>query len=71
MTVMTMSTMKDRVGSELGVSDWMVVGQERINEFAECTGDRQWIHVDIQVNGGRSDGKSSRRESGRLRHDRG
>ena len=44
---LTMSNMKDHVGSELGVSDWMVVEQERINEFAECTGDRQWIHVDV------------------------
>jgi len=47
MTEPTMSNLKDRVGSELGVSDWMVVGQERINEFADCTGDRQWIHVDV------------------------
>ena len=47
MTELTMSNIKDRVGSELGVSDWMVVGQERINEFADCTGDRQWIHVDV------------------------
>ncbi len=47
MTELTMSSMKDRVGSELGVSDWMVVDQERINEFADCTGDRQWIHVDV------------------------
>src|SRR5271157_2929320 len=48
MTELTMSNMKDRVGSELGVSDWMVVEQERINEFAECTGDDQWIHVDVE-----------------------
>ena len=47
MTKLTMSNIKDRVGSELGVSDWMVVDQERINEFADCTGDRQWIHVDV------------------------
>jgi len=47
MIELTMSNMKHRVGSELGVSNWMVVGQERINEFAECTGDRQWIHVDV------------------------
>ena len=47
MIEMTMSNMKDHVGSELGVSDWMVVEQGRINEFAECTGDRQWIHVDV------------------------
>jgi len=48
MAELTMSNMKDRVGSELGVSDWMVVAQERINEFAECTDDRQWIHVDVE-----------------------
>ena len=34
------------VGQELGVSDWTPVDQYRIAQFAECTGDRQWIHVD-------------------------
>jgi len=34
------------VGEELGVSDWVTVTQERIDAFAEATGDRQWIHVD-------------------------
>lgn len=48
MSELTMSSLKDRLGSELGVSDWMLVDQERINEFAECTGDRQWIHVDVE-----------------------
>ena len=48
MSELTMSSLKDRRGSELGVSDWMLVDQERINEFAECTGDRQWIHVDVE-----------------------
>ncbi|TJV33328.1 MAG: MaoC family dehydratase [Mesorhizobium sp.] len=33
-------------GQELGVSDWTTVDQSRIDQFAECTGDRQWIHVD-------------------------
>lgn len=33
-------------GRELGVSDWMVIDQARIDRFAECTGDRQWIHTD-------------------------
>jgi acyl dehydratase len=33
-------------GQELGVSDWMMVDQSRIDQFAECTGDRQWIHID-------------------------
>jgi acyl dehydratase len=34
------------VGRELGVSAWLAVDQARIDAFAECTGDRQWIHVD-------------------------
>ena len=34
------------VGKELGVSSWLEVTQERIDAFAEATGDRQWIHVD-------------------------
>jgi acyl dehydratase len=39
---------RDRVGQELGVSDWEVIDQSRIDRFAECTGDRQWIHVDAE-----------------------
>lgn len=35
-----------RVDEELGVSDWLVVDQDRINRFAEATGDHQWILVD-------------------------
>ena len=34
------------VGQEVGVSDWVQVTQERVNQFAEATGDHQWIHVD-------------------------
>ncbi|HVG33464.1 MAG TPA: MaoC family dehydratase [Pyrinomonadaceae bacterium] len=36
----------ERVGQEVATSDWLEVAQERINEFAEATEDRQWIHVD-------------------------
>ena len=36
------------VGQELGVSDWMEMTQERINTFADATGDHQWIHVDVE-----------------------
>lgn len=43
-----LATIQDYVGRELGVSDWLTIDQERINEFAECTGDRQWIHVDVE-----------------------
>lgn len=42
------STLEQFVGQELGVSDWLTVDQERINEFADCTGDHQWIHVDVE-----------------------
>ena len=34
------------VGQHLGFSDWLEIDQERINLFAEATGDHQWIHVD-------------------------
>ena len=36
------------VGSELGVSDWLTIDQQRINDFADVTGDHQWIHVDVE-----------------------
>ena len=39
-------TIKDRVGEEIAVSDWLQVTQARIEQFADATGDRQWIHVD-------------------------
>jgi acyl dehydratase len=43
----TMKTVPDFVGRELGTSNWVVVDQARIDQFAACTGDRQWIHVDV------------------------
>jgi len=36
------------VGSELGVSDWLDIDQKRVNDFADVTGDHQWIHVDVE-----------------------
>jgi len=36
------------VGSELGVSDWLEIDQQRINDFADVTGDHQWIHIDVE-----------------------
>ncbi|MGH6986360.1 MAG: MaoC family dehydratase [Caulobacteraceae bacterium] len=36
------------VGQETGVSDWLQITQERVNQFAEATGDHQWIHVDVE-----------------------
>ena len=36
------------VGQEVTQSDWIVVTQEQVNQFAEATGDHQWIHVDVE-----------------------
>ena len=38
--------MKSAIGTEVGVSDWLEISQDRINKFADATGDEQWIHVD-------------------------
>lgn len=35
-------------GQEIGVSDWVTIDQNRINQFADATGDHQWIHVDVE-----------------------
>jgi acyl dehydratase len=44
----SLKTIGQFVDQELGVSDWLTVDQERINQFADCTGDYQWIHVDVE-----------------------
>jgi len=44
----TMATIADYTGREIGLSDWMMIDQHRIDEFADCTGDKQWIHVDVE-----------------------
>ncbi len=36
------------VGQEIGVSDWLEITQDRVNRFADATGDHQWIHVDVE-----------------------
>ncbi len=36
------------IGQETGVSDWLEISQARVNQFAEATGDHQWIHVDVE-----------------------
>jgi acyl dehydratase len=38
--------LEDYIGKEVGVSDWLEIDQERINNFAEATGDFQYIHID-------------------------
>ncbi len=46
LTIDGIDDLKAKVGEELGVSDWYEVTQERIDAFADATGDHQWIHVD-------------------------
>ena len=46
--VYSVTSLSDFSGKEIGVSPWITVDQPRINAFAECTGDRQWIHVDVE-----------------------
>lgn len=41
-----LARLRELVGREIGTSDWVAVTQERINAFADATGDHQWIHVD-------------------------
>jgi len=40
--------LKTQVGEHLGYSDWMEITQERVNLFADATGDHQWIHIDVE-----------------------
>ncbi|MCW5628863.1 MAG: MaoC family dehydratase [Burkholderiaceae bacterium] len=44
----TLSDLTAHVGQEAGVSDWVTVTQEQVNQFAQATGDHQWIHVDVE-----------------------
>jgi acyl dehydratase len=42
----SIQSLKEYIGREVGISDWLTVTQDRILQFAEATDDRQWIHVD-------------------------
>lgn len=46
MPLVPVAELKDHVGKELGKSEWLTIDQQRINQFADCTGDHQFIHVD-------------------------
>lgn len=45
---MTLRELRDRTGAEVGVSDWLTVSQGMIQQFADATGDHQWIHLDVE-----------------------
>jgi acyl dehydratase len=42
----TLASLQALVGQEIGTSDWVAISQARIDQFAEATGDHQWIHTD-------------------------
>lgn len=46
--IASLAQVKELVGQEVAVSDWIVITQERVTRFAEATGDQQWIHVDVE-----------------------
>ena len=47
-TAIALADLPGMVGKHLGHSDWELIDQEKINRFADATGDHQWIHVDIE-----------------------
>lgn len=49
MPVASLDAIRSRIGSEVGVSSWLTMDQERINEFADATEDRQFIHIDPEA----------------------
>ena len=48
MITLDVRTLRDRVGQEIAVGEWTTISQAQIDQFAEATGDRQWIHVDAE-----------------------
>lgn len=46
MTTVTVSDLPSFIGKDLGHSEWLLIDQERVNQFADCTGDHQFIHLD-------------------------
>lgn len=45
--IASLADLKDLIGQEIAVSDWIQIDQARINLFAQASGDHQWIHVDV------------------------
>jgi acyl dehydratase len=45
----SLAALTDAVGTDLGATEWRTITQERIDGFADATGDHQWIHVDVEA----------------------
>jgi len=48
LTLNSLQELEGHVNQEIGVTDWLPITQERIQQFADVTGDPQWIHVDVE-----------------------
>ena len=46
--IASLDELKSLVGNEVAVSDWVEITQDRVNRFADATGDHQWIHLDVE-----------------------
>ena len=46
-TFTSFEELTEAIGQDLGTSDWLTIEQDRVNQFADATGDHQWIHVDV------------------------
>jgi len=49
MQAVSIEELQGYVGKEIGLSEWLVIDQERVNQFADCTEDHQFIHVDPEL----------------------
>jgi acyl dehydratase len=47
-TFSTFEEIEAAAGEEIGTTDWLEIDQDRVNQFADATGDHQWIHVDVE-----------------------
>jgi acyl dehydratase len=47
-TIQTLAELASYVGQEVAISPWIEITQDKVNQFAQATGDHQWIHVDIE-----------------------
>ena len=48
MKVVKFAELENYVGQEIGHSEWVTIEQDRVNKFADATGDHQWIHIDVE-----------------------
>lgn len=47
-TIQTLAELVPLIGQDVATSDWTTITQEQVNQFAQATGDHQWIHVDVE-----------------------